>query len=82
MVLGEDFKVGYSPERINPGDMNHTIDKITKIVAGMDDSTTNILADLYGKITTVYKAKSIKIAESAKINNTAVTSRMFLRNRY
>lgn len=66
-VLGEDFKIGYSPERVNPGDEEHTIDKITKIVSGMDEESTERLAELYGKITTVYKAKNIKTAEAAKV---------------
>ena len=66
-VLGEDFKIGYSPERVNPGDEEHTIDKITKIVSGMDEESTERLAELYGKITTVYKAESIKTAEAAKV---------------
>jgi len=67
MKCGADFKIGYSPERINPSDEAHTLDKITKIVAGMDDETTEILADLYGLITNVYKAKDIKTAEAAKV---------------
>jgi len=67
MKCGADFKIGYSPERINPGDEAHTLEKITKIVAGMDDETTEILADLYGLITNVYKAKDIKTAEAAKV---------------
>ena len=67
LQCGEDFKIGYSPERINPGDEAHTLDKITKIVAGMDEETTEILADLYGLITNVYKAKDIKTAEAAKV---------------
>ena len=62
-----DFKIGYSPERINPGDEAHTLAKITKIVAGMDDKTTETLAELYGLITNVYKAKDIKTAEAAKV---------------
>lgn len=65
--IGKDFKIGYSPERVNPGDKDHTIDKITKIVSGMDEESTNELAELYGKITTVYKAPNIKIAEAAKV---------------
>jgi len=65
--LGKSFKVGYSPERVNPGDKNHTIDKITKIVSGMDKETTEKLAELYGKITTVYKTRDIKTAEAAKV---------------
>ena len=67
MKCGADFKIGYSPERINPGDEAHTLEKITKIVAGMDKETTEILADLYGLITNVYKAKDIKTAEAAKV---------------
>ena len=65
LKCGADFKIGYSPERINPGDEAHTLDKITKIVAGMEDKTTEILAELYGLITNVYKAKDIKTAEAA-----------------
>ena len=67
LVLGKDFKIGYSPERVNPGDRDHTIDKITKIVSGMDEETVNVLAELYGSITTVYKTKDIKTAEAAKV---------------
>ena len=67
MKCGIDFKIGYSPERINPGDEAHTLDKITKIVAGMDDKTTETLAELYGLITNVYKAKDIRTAEAAKV---------------
>ncbi len=64
---GVDFKIGYSPERINPGDEAHTLDKIIKVVAGMDKETTEILAKLYGLITNVYKAKDMKTAEAAKV---------------
>ena len=67
LKCGTDFKIGYSPERINPGDEAHALDKITKIVAGMDDKTTEILAELYGLITNIYKAKDIKTAEAAKV---------------
>jgi UDPglucose 6-dehydrogenase/UDP-N-acetyl-D-galactosamine dehydrogenase len=67
MNCGIDFYIGYSPERINPGDEAHALAKITKIVAGMDDKTTETLAELYGLITTVYKAKDIKTAEAAKV---------------
>ena len=67
MKCGDDFKIGYSPERINPSDDEHTLNKITKVVAGMDEETTEILADLYGLITNVYKAKDIKTAEAAKV---------------
>ncbi|MCK4730462.1 MAG: nucleotide sugar dehydrogenase [Candidatus Aenigmarchaeota archaeon] len=66
LKLGE-FSIGYSPERINPGDKKHTIDKIYKIVAGYDNKTTDKLAKIYGKITNVYKAPSIKVAEAAKV---------------
>jgi len=64
---GIDFKVGYSPERINPGDEAHTLDKITKVVAGVDVETTEVLSSLYGLITTVYRAKDIRTAEAAKV---------------
>ncbi len=66
LKCGADFKIGYSPERINPGDEAHALTKITKIVAGMDEETTEILAELYGLITNVYKAKDIRTAEAAK----------------
>jgi UDPglucose 6-dehydrogenase/UDP-N-acetyl-D-galactosamine dehydrogenase len=67
MRCGIDFYLGYSPERINPGDEAHTLDKITKIIAGMDEETTEKLAEFYGLITNVYKAKDIKTAEAAKV---------------
>ena len=67
LKCGADFKIGYSPERINPGDEAHALDRITKIVAGMDEETTEILAELYGLITSVYKAKDIRTAEAAKV---------------
>ncbi|MGB7532901.1 MAG: nucleotide sugar dehydrogenase [Halobacteriota archaeon] len=67
LKCGTDFKIGYSPERINPGDEAHALDKITKIVAGMEEETTENLAELYGLITNVYKAKDIKTAEAAKV---------------
>ena len=67
LKIGTDFKIGYSPERVNPGDKDHTIDKITKIVSAMDEESTKELTEVYGKITTVYKAQSIKIAEAAKV---------------
>lgn len=67
LILGRDFKIGYSPERINPGDKDHTIGKVTKIVSGMDEESTNELAELYGKITTVYETRDIKTAEAAKV---------------
>ena len=67
MKMGRDFKVGYSPERMNPGDKDHTIDKITKIVSGSDEGAADVLAGLYGKITTVFRTKNIKTAEAAKV---------------
>ncbi len=65
MKCGTDFYIGYSPERINPGDEAHTLDKITKIVAGMDEETAEVLAELYGVITKVYKVKDIRTAKAA-----------------
>lgn len=67
LKCGKDFFVGYSPERINPNDDAHTLDKITKIVAGMDEKTTDKLVDLYSNITTVYRAPDIRTAEAAKV---------------
>lgn len=66
---GVDFKVGYSPERINPGDKEHKLDNIKKIVSGMDDETLNVIAKVYELVITagVYKAESIKVAEAAKV---------------
>ena len=65
---GADFKIGYSPERINPGDKEHSVDKITKVVAGMDNEATELIAELYRKVTPhVFKAKDIKTAEAAKV---------------
>ena len=67
LVCGRDFYIGYSPERINPADNEHTLEKITKIVAGMDPETTKILAETYSLVTSVYCARDIKTAEAAKI---------------
>ena len=66
---GKDFTVGYSPERINPGDKVHTVDKITKIVAGADPETTRLLAAVYGRVVAagIHEASSIKVAEAAKV---------------
>ncbi len=65
---GTDFTLGYSPERINPGDKLHTIDRIVKIVAGQDELTTDTLVALYGSVVTagIHRAPSIKVAEMAK----------------
>ena len=66
---GIDFKLGYSPERINPGDREHTLEKIVKIVSGEDEETLERVAAVYGAVITagIYKAPSIKVAEAAKI---------------
>lgn len=65
----EDFKVGYSPERINPGDKEHTITKITKVVSGCDDESLDVVAKVYEIVVEagVHKAPTIKVAEAAKI---------------
>ena len=63
-----DFKIGYSPERINPGDHEHTIDKIAKIVSGCDQETLDKLAALYGLVAgSIHRAPNIKTAEAAKV---------------
>lgn len=69
LKLGEDFKIGYSPERINPGDKKHTLTKILKIVSGSDEEALQVIADVYGSIIEagIYKASSIKVAEAAKV---------------
>src|SRR4051812_336256 len=69
MKCGVDFKVGYSPERINPGDHEHTFTKITKVVSGMDAEPLEIVAETYSQVVAagVYKASSIKVAEAAKV---------------
>ena len=65
---GRDFRLGYSPERINPGDCEHSIDKITKVIAGEDCETLDQLAEIYGSLTSagVFRSASIKAAEAAK----------------
>ena len=65
---GRDFRLGYSPERINPGDREHSIDKITKVIAGEDEEVVEQLGQVYGAITSggVFRAASIKAAEGAK----------------
>ncbi len=69
MKCGTDFKIGYSPERINPGDKEHTVDKITKVVSGCDAESLETIARIYESIVTagVHRASSIKVAEAAKI---------------
>jgi UDP-N-acetyl-D-galactosamine dehydrogenase len=67
--LGQDFTLGYSPERINPGDKVHTLAKVTKIVSGSDAATTDMLVKVYGSVVTagIHRASSIKVAEAAKV---------------
>lgn len=68
LVCGPDFSLAYSPERVNPGDEEHTLQTITKIVAGMDEETTQLVADLYSLVTgSVYCAPDIRTAEAAKV---------------
>lgn len=67
LKCGTDWKIGYSPERINPGDLKHTVNTITKIVSGMDEESLEKIAFIYSQITNVYKASSIKVAEAAKV---------------
>jgi UDP-N-acetyl-D-galactosamine dehydrogenase len=66
---GSDFTVGYSPERINPGDKEHTFTKITKVVSGQDAATLDIVAAVYGSVVTagIHRAPSIKAAEASKV---------------
>lgn len=73
LKFNRDFKVGYSPERINPGDANHTLKKVIKIVAGCDEGSLNEIADVYSLVVEagLHKAPTIKVAEAAKcIENT------------
>ena len=69
MKCGEDFKIAYSPERVNPGDKVHKFETIKKIVSGMDEETLEKVANLYESVLEngVYKASSIKVAEAAKV---------------
>jgi UDP-N-acetyl-D-galactosamine dehydrogenase len=69
LQAGRDFTVGYSPERINPGDKEHTFTKIKKVVAGQDAETLEIVAQVYESVVTagVHRAPSIKVAEAAKV---------------
>lgn len=66
---GTDFKVGYSPERINPGDPDHKLENVVKVVAGEDAETTDLLASLYGLVVRagIYRAPDIRTAEAAKV---------------
>ena len=69
LASGLDFTVGYSPERINPGDKAHRFESIMKVVAGQDEKTLAVVADVYGSVVTagVHRAPSIKVAEAAKV---------------
>lgn len=69
LKCGVDFKIGYSPERINPGDKVHRLETITKIVSGMDEETLDVVAKVYELVVEagVHKAESIKVAEAAKV---------------
>ena len=69
LKCGEDFKVGYSPERINPGDKVHRLETIVKIVSGMDEETLDTIAKVYELVVDagVHRAESIKVAEAAKV---------------
>ena len=69
LKCGEDFKVGYSPERINPGDKNHRLESIIKVVSAIDDESLDIIAEVYKLVVEVgvFKADSIKVAEAAKV---------------
>ena len=69
LVGGRDFTVGYSPERINPGDQQHRFENIIKVVSAQDARTLDIVADVYGSVVTagIHRAPSIKVAEAAKV---------------
>ena len=69
LAAARDFTVGYSPERINPGDKAHRFETIQKIVAGQDEKTLDIMAEVYGSVVAagVHRAPSIKVAEAAKV---------------
>ncbi|BCM83624.1 nucleotide sugar dehydrogenase [Methylobacterium indicum] len=69
LVCGRDFTVGYSPERINPGDVVHTFEAVAKVVAGQDARTLDVVAEVYGSVVSagVHRAPSIRVAEAAKV---------------
>jgi UDP-N-acetyl-D-galactosamine dehydrogenase len=69
IICGRDFFLGYSPERINPGDREHTFESITKIVSGQDDTTLERVASVYSAVVTagVHRAPTIRVAEAAKV---------------
>ena len=67
LIYNQDFYAGYSPERINPGDTTHTIDKIVKVVSGSTPGVLDILCEIYGSFTQVHRAPTIRVAEAAKV---------------
>ena len=69
LIAGTDFALGYSPERINPGDKEHTFERVKKVVAAEDTATAQLLAELYGAVVQagIHVAPSIKVAEAAKV---------------
>lgn len=69
LVCGRDFKLAYSPERINPGDKDHPLERIVKVVSGQDAETLDLVAAIYGSVIEagVHRASSIKVAEAAKV---------------
>ncbi len=69
LICGQDFFLGYSPERVNPGDREHSIEQVVKVVSGQGDEITDFLCEIYGSVITagVHRASSIKVAEAAKV---------------
>jgi len=69
LIAGRDFSVGYSPERINPGDRTHRFETIQKVVAGQDAETLDVVAGVYGSVikANIHRAPSIRVAEAAKV---------------
>jgi UDP-N-acetyl-D-galactosamine dehydrogenase len=69
LQCGSDFRIGYSPERINPGDTEHTFENVKKIVSGQEPETAEVLAQTYGLVVKagIHKAPSIRVAEAAKV---------------
>lgn len=64
---GSDFALAYSPERVNPGDKTHTIENVVKVVSGQNSETLEVVKGVYGSVTTVFSATSIRVAEAAKV---------------
>lgn len=69
LKLGTEFKLGYSPERINPGDKEHTLERIIKVVSGQDEQTLDRVSEVYGSVVKagIHRAPSIRVAEAAKV---------------